>query len=140
MIYWILTAALIVFGFITGFSIGQPFLLVGLAMVVLGPLRRRPLVFWPPMAGVIAAVVVFMTIAPFTCSASTVLDGTGLGGATTTTICTSLVGIRYEVEGLVNPSAQPAILIGLVAGVLTALATFAVLRRRIGKGPRSTGP
>ena len=32
MTYWVVAAALTVFGFITGFSIGQPFLLLGLVL------------------------------------------------------------------------------------------------------------
>jgi hypothetical protein len=137
MAYWILTVALIAFGFIGSFSIGQPFLLLGMTMLVLGPVRRRPLVFWPPMLGVVAAVVVFMAIAPFSCSGT--LDGSGPGGATTT-VCTSLIGIRYEMQGFDNPSLQPPILIGLGAGIVTALLTFALLWRRTRSGPRRTGP
>ena len=52
--YWVATFGLIVFGVIAMFSIGRPFLLVGLAMLVLGPLRTRPIWFWPPLAAVIA--------------------------------------------------------------------------------------
>jgi hypothetical protein len=132
MTYWILAVALIVFGFITGFSIGQPFLLVGLVMLGLGPVRNRPVVFWPPLLGVVAFNVVYWAIAPFSCSATTVLGSSE--GAATNTVCTSLIGLRYGGEGIVNPSLLPAIVVGLVAGVLVGLVTFAVLRRRRGTG------
>jgi hypothetical protein len=133
MTYWIAATALIVFGFITGFSIGQPFLLVGLVMLGLGPVRNRPIVFWPPLLGVIAFNVVYLAIAPFSCSAGFLLDSSG-GGTPTSTVCTSLLGIRYGGEGIVNPSLLPAIVVALVAGVLIGLVTFAVLRRRRGTG------
>jgi hypothetical protein len=132
MTYWIVAVALIVFGFITGFSIGQPFLVVGLVMLGLGPVRNRPLVFWPPLLGVIAFYVVYLAIAPFQCIASSGLDSNGIDQ--TSTVCTSLIGLRYGGGGIVNPSLAPAIAVGLVAGVLVGLLTFAVLRwkRRTG--------
>jgi hypothetical protein len=133
MAYWILAVALIVFGFITGFSIGQPFLLVGLVMLGLGPVRNRPLVFWPPLLGVIAFNVVYVAIAPFSCTAGLLLDVSG-GGTPIATVCTSLIGLRYGGEGIVNPSLVPAIVVGLVAGVLVGLVTFAVMRRRRARG------
>jgi hypothetical protein len=133
MTYWIVAVALIVFGFITGFSIGQPFLLVGLVMLGLGPVRNRPLVLWPPLLGVIAFNVVYWAIAPFSCTAGFGLDSSGAGTATST-VCTSLLGLRYGGEDVVNPSLLPAIAAGLAAGLLVGLATFAALRRRRGTG------
>jgi hypothetical protein len=137
MTYWIVAAALIVFGFITGFSTGQPFLLVGLVMLGLGPVRNRPIVFWPPLLGVIAFNVVYLAIAPFSCTAGFALDSSG-GGTATGTVCTSLLGLRYGGEGIVNPSLLPAVVVGLVAGLLVGLLTFAVLRRRRGSAGAST--
>ena len=55
--YWITSLALIAFGFLGAFSIGRPFFLVGLSMLVLGPLRRRPALFWPPLLAVVACNV-----------------------------------------------------------------------------------
>jgi hypothetical protein len=133
MTYWIVAVALIVFGFITGFSIGQPFLLVGLVMLGLGPIRNRPLVFWPPLLGVIAFNVVYLAIAPFSCTSGSLLDSNG-GGTAIATVCTSLIGLRYGGEGIVNPSLLPAVVVALVAGVLAGLLTFALLRRRRGTG------
>jgi hypothetical protein len=43
-------------------------------------------------------------------------------------VCTSLLGLRYAGEGIVNPSLVPAIAVGLAAGVLVGLLAFAVLR------------
>jgi hypothetical protein len=136
MTYWIVAVALVVFGFITGFSIGQPFLMVGLVMLGLGPVRRRPLVFWPPLLGVIGFNVVYWAIAPFSCVATSVLDSNGIDQ--TSTVCTSLIGLRYGGEGVVNPSLLPAILIALAAGLLIGLLTYTALRRRQRTGA-STG-
>jgi hypothetical protein len=52
----------------------------------------------------------------------------------TSTLCTSLIGLRYGGQGIVNPSLAPAIAVGLAAGVLVGLLSFAVLRRRRGTG------
>lgn len=133
MAYWIVAAALTVFGFITGFSIGQPFLLLGLVLFGLGPVRHRPLAFWPPVLGVIAFDVVYVAIAPFSCTAGFLLDSNG-GGTATATVCTSLIGLRYGGEGIENPSLLPAVAAALVAGVLVGLLTFVVLRSRRGTG------
>ncbi len=134
MTYWIVAVALIVFGFITGFSIGQPFLVVGLVMLGLGPVRNRLLVFWPPLLGVIAFYVVFFAIAPFQCIASSGFDSNGIDQ--TSTVCLSLIGLRYGGQGVVNPSPLPAIAAGLAAGVLVGVLTFVMLRwkRRIRGG------
>jgi hypothetical protein len=129
MTYWIVAVALIVFGFITGFSIGQPFLVVGLVMLGLGPVRTRPLAFWPPMLGVIAFNVAYVAIAPFSCTSGFLLDSNG-GGTATATVCTSLIGLRYGGEGVVNPSLLPAIVVALVTGVAVGVLTFVVLLRR----------
>lgn len=121
MAYWIASLALIVFGILGAFSIGQPFFLVGLAMLLLGPFRGRPLVFWPPLLGVVAYNVVYWAVAPFSCSA-----GSNPGGSSTT-VCSSLIGLRYAGEGIYNPSLVPAIVAGLVAAGLTGLLTWTLL-------------
>jgi hypothetical protein len=130
MAYWITSLALIIFGFLGSLSIGQPFLLVGLAMLVLGPFRGRPLVFWPPLLAVIAYNVAYFAVAPFYCSAGSTMGGTSTStaGGTSTTVCSSLVGLRYSGEGIYNPSLVPAIVVGLVAAGLVALVVFALIR------------
>jgi hypothetical protein len=134
MAYWLLTAALIAFGIVTGFSIGQPILLVGLVMLVVGPWRRRPEVFWPPFLGVVAFDVAYLAIAPWTCTTTAVLGGTS------STVCTSLIGLRYGGEGVVNPSLLPAAAVGLVVGVSVALLSYVVLARwKRGRRPPPAG-
>jgi hypothetical protein len=119
--YWITSLVLIVVGFLGSFSIGQPFLLVGLAMLVLGVFRNRPLVFWPPMLAVIAYNIVYWAVAPFSCSASETVGGTSH------TVCSSLIGLRFEGEGSYNPSLMPATLAGLLFAALVLVVAFALL-------------
>ena len=45
--YWIAAVTLVVLGFLGAFSIGGPFLMLGVAMLALGPFRHRPRIFWP---------------------------------------------------------------------------------------------
>ena len=129
MTYWITAAALLLFGFITGFSIGQPFFAVGLAMMVLGPVRHRPRVFWPPMSGVVAFYIGYLAIAPFTCIA------TAPAGGVSVTVCSSLLGIRYSGTGIYNPSLLPGQIAGLVLAGVTATVVAGILSWR-GKAAR----
>lgn len=68
MSYWITTFGLIAFGFVAMLSIGRPFLLVGLGLLLLRPLRSHPAAFWPPLAAVIAWNVGYLAIAPMSCT------------------------------------------------------------------------
>ncbi|MEO7666717.1 MAG: hypothetical protein ABIU97_06750 [Dehalococcoidia bacterium] len=86
--YWITSLVLVVFGFLGSFSIGQPFLLIGLAMLVLGPIRKRPLVYWPPMLAVVAYNIVYWAVAPLSCTATAAVGGTSH------TVCSSLIGVH----------------------------------------------
>jgi hypothetical protein len=54
MTYWILSLALVSFGVIAALSIGRPFMLIGLTMLLLGRWRHRPAIFWPPLLAMIA--------------------------------------------------------------------------------------
>jgi hypothetical protein len=121
MAYWITSLALIGFGILGAASIGQPFFLVGLAMVLLGAFRRRPLIFWPPLLAVIAYNLAFWAVAPLYCTASATV------GSTSITVCSSLIGLRYTGDGNYNPSLMPAVWVGLIFAALTAIAVFAFL-------------
>lgn len=115
MSYWLSTLALIVVGFLTGFSIGPLLLLIGFAMLVLGLFRGRPLIYWPPMAAACAFIVGYLAVAPFYCAAD------AEAGGTSTTTCSSLAGIQYTGVGTYNPSLLPGVYAGLAVAVLTAL-------------------
>ena len=122
--YWITSLGLIAFGFLGAFSIGRPFFLVGLAMLVLGPVRRRPALFWPPLLAVVAYNVGYWAVAPLYCTATEVVGGPS------TTVCSSVLGINYSGSGTYNPSGDPANMAGLL---LAAVAFVVVLAAIISK-------
>lgn len=124
MAYWIASLLLIAFGFLAAFSIGQPFLLIGVAMLLLRPFRGRPLVFWPLLLAVIGWTIGYWAVAPFSCSASQ-----PLGGAAST-VCTSLIGLRYEGLGIYNPPFMPAIAAGTAVALLTAIVVLGAVNKR----------
>ena len=123
--YWITSLALVAFGLVTGFSIGRPFFLIGAAMLVLGRLRHRALVFWPPFLGFVAYNIAYFAIAPFYCSAGGIVGG----GLTNTT---SLVGIPWPADpsgSNVSASAfDIANGVSLIVGVAIAALVYGGLR------------
>jgi hypothetical protein len=133
--YWIAALLLVAFGFVTGFSIGPPFLLVGLVLLALGRLRRWPRLFWPPLVGVVALIIGVVVFAPLTCTA------TEDAGSLSQTVCTSILGPTWSGSGLYNPPPDAfalAFRVGLGAGVVDAIMTFVwltILRQR----PRGAG-
>lgn len=132
MTYWLVCVVLLGFGYLAGFSIGLPFFYVGLAMLVLRPLRRWNSVFWPLLAAVIAFQVAYFAVAPFYCSASQAIGGP------TTTACTSLIGIRYEGGAGFDPPRAPALIAGVVTAAITAVAVRLVIpRHRAGESDQS---
>jgi hypothetical protein len=124
MSYWFVCACLLVFGFLAGFSIGLPFFHVGLAMLLLGPFRTYRLVFWPLLLAVIGYEVGFIAVAPFSCSATQQI------GEPSTTVCLSLIGLRYEGVGTYNPSLVPGMVTGVAVATLTAIATWLIMRSK----------
>ena len=124
MSYWIASLGLIVFGVVGMFSIGRPFFLVGLAMLILGPLRRRPVLFWPPLLAVIAYNVGYWAVAPLSCTAIETVGGTS------TTTCSWLIGIGYSGAGMFNPSLDLANQVGLVLAALVFVVVLAATSRR----------
>ena len=123
--YWVASIGLIVFGFVASFSIGRPFLLLGLAMLVLGPLRRRPVLFWPPLAAVIAYNVGYWAVAPLSCTATEATTG-----GTSMTTCSSLIGIGYSGTGIYNPSLDVAAAAGLLLAAVAFVVVLAALVRQ----------
>ena len=135
MSYWIAALLLVAFGFVTGFSIGPPFLLVGLALLVLGPVRRWPRLFWPPLVGVLAFILGVVLFVPLSCTA------TADAGQISKTVCTSILGPTWSGSGLYNPPPEAfalALRVGLGAGVVAAIVTFVWLTVRRQR-PRGAG-
>lgn len=160
--YWIAAALLIVFGVVTGFSIGAPFLLLGLVMLIVGPVRQRARLFWPAIAAVPAFVLGFLLVAPGYCTAGGSVgnvgtfgpgasiafgdpahsgDPTNIPGTTgvpDTVTCTSLLGGPYAGPELYHPPLEPALRAGLAAAAGAAALAFALLslaRRRRTSSP-----
>ena len=125
--YWIVSLGLIVFGILGSLSIGLPFLLVGLTLVILNPLRHHPRLFWPSLLAMIAYNLVFWLYTPFYCSATAFTDGTS------STACSSLLGVAWPTSatGLADPGAAfyQANLAGLAAAGLTFIVTSLLIRR-----------
>jgi hypothetical protein len=139
--YWAVSIALIVFGILGLMSIGLPFLMIGLAMLLLSRFRDRALVYWPIMLGLIAGNVTFWAIAPAYCSASSTLDGGSFAAS-----CSSLTGIPWPTDatGNVIPaafgiSASTALIVGVVIAVLV-LAWLWMDRERRGGSARTRTP
>jgi lysylphosphatidylglycerol synthetase-like protein (DUF2156 family) len=114
--YWLATLALIAFGVLAIFSFGEFVLVLALAMVVLGPFRHRPAVFWPPMAAVIAFLVGYLAVAPLSCFATAVLPG-----EVSPVVCSSLLGVQYTGTTPYGPSTLPGVYAGLVAAAAAGL-------------------
>jgi hypothetical protein len=127
MSYWLTALVLAAFGFVTGFSIGGPFFLVGVAMLILGPIRGRPRLFWPALVSVISFVVAAALVIPISCVATSEVGGIS------STVCTSILGPRWSGTGLYNPPPEAfalAFRVGIAAGVGAAAATLAGLTLR----------
>jgi hypothetical protein len=130
--YWALVTCLLVFGFITGFSIGAPFFLLGLTLAVLGPLRHHRRVIGPAVAAVIALSVGYVLFAPLTCSATSTASGES------SVVCSSILGGPYSGTGEYNPPLEPALRAGAVFAVVAAMATWIALSSELRSRPSPT--
>ena len=117
--YWSFATALTVFGLVDLIAIGLPFLILGLTLLSVGPVRHRQRVFRPAVAAALAFIVVGFLFVPLGCSSSGTLPVTD-GGARTT--CANVLGIDYSGPSPYTPPLAPALLAGAVAGVLTWVA------------------
>jgi hypothetical protein len=127
--YWALAVFLTAFGIPALASIGAPFLLVGMVMMALWPMRRRARAFWPVLVGVIVFCAVYTLVAPFGCERSGFLSPEGAEVDEQAT-CTSIVGVGYSGSGDWDPSYVPAILAGLGIGVVAGAVTRQLVGRR----------
>ena len=127
--YWLGVVALIAFGYVAIFSIGAPFLLLGLMLALLFPWRHRRGVLATGLAAVVGFVVGYVLVAPLSCTGTEMFT---VGEATTEmyTACSNILGIPYGGTGYYNPSLLPALLAGLTLALLTATLTAWWSRRR----------
>lgn len=142
VVYWTGAVVLVIFGFVSQFSIGAPFLLTGVLMLIVGAggWRHRPEILWPALVGVWVFVVVFVLVAPLGCTTSAsghvhLLPGGAVPAGSPApvqighTVCTNVLGIDYSGTGVYNPPLMPALLAGLAAGLALAVVTRALLIR-----------
>jgi hypothetical protein len=120
--YWAASMALIAFGTLGLMSIGLPFLMIGLAMLLLGRVRHRTLVYWPIMLGLIAYNVALWAIMPAYCSASF----TPVGGSSAAT-CSSLIGIPWPDDATGMNVTPAAFEISNIIAVVVGLAVVAIV-------------
>lgn len=130
--YWVLVIALIGFGALAVFSIGAPFLLLGVSLAVLASYRDRPGVFWPWVAGVLGFIIGYALVAPLSCvsEASSVTGLPGTAPKTASTTCSSVLGIHYSGGSTYNPPVWPGFLAGVALSVGAAALTRWALRHR----------
>jgi hypothetical protein len=126
--YWIVSVVVVLVGFITGFSIGTFILPIGIALLVLGPVRHRPRLYWPVLLGVFGYEIAFLLYAPLTCTSTATIPG-----GVAETVCTTILGPDYRGSGTYSPSLAPAGIVGLIAGIGAGLLTFALIARRPGR-------
>lgn len=120
--YWMVAVALVAFGFSGLLTIGAPFLLTGLALMLAAPWRRTPSVLWAVLVGVWSFVGGYLLATPVRCTTGGFMDKV--------TVCTYVFGIRYTAFGAHNPSLWPRVVSGAVAVAIgVALCRYLVGRR-----------
>ncbi len=129
-LYATVAVGLVLFGIVGLFSIGAPFLLTGLAMLLCFPWRRRREVLWSALAGVWGLTIGYILVAPLGCtsSASRAAGGVLSEGGTT---CNGLL-LDYSGGPSYNAPLLPALLVGLASAAASALLVrmFVTRRRR----------
>jgi hypothetical protein len=125
--YAALAVGLVLFGIVGLFSIGAPFLLTGLAMLVCFPWRRRPDILWPALAGVWGLTLGYALVAPLSCTSTDVPTG-GVPFRMGTT-CNGLL-FDYSGGPSYNAPLLPALLFGLAMAAGSAVTVRMVLARR----------
>lgn len=126
--YWLLVAVLVIFGTLGIFSIGAPFLIMGVTLAVVAPYRKRAAALWPPIIAVVAFTAAFVLVAPLGCTSTWSADATS---TTESTTCTNLVGIDYSGSGTYNPSLLPALITAVLSAAVAAGVTRLWLRHRL---------
>lgn len=124
-----LAVAFVLFGFAGLFSVGAPFLLMGLVMLLCFPWRHRRRILWPAIAGVWGFTVGYILVAPLGCTQTSYpLLTDAIGTSPSTTICN---GVLFDYSGGASYNAPllPAFLLGAFVAVVSALAVRTLLPR-----------
>jgi hypothetical protein len=124
--YAFLAVVLIIFGYAGLFSVGAPFLLTGLVMLICFPWRRRRGILWPAIAAVWGFTLGYVLIAPLGCSQT---GGVPLIQAASAAARTTCNGAFFDYSGgaSFNPPLLPAVLVGIAVAGGTALAVRALI-------------
>jgi hypothetical protein len=130
-LYTVFAVGLILFGVGGLFSIGMPFLLTGLVMLLLLPWRHRREVLWPSLASVWGLTLGYVLVAPLGCTNQVAHTGALLRLGRLATTCSGLF-LHYSGGHSYNPPLLPALLVGLILAVAAGLAVRALLTRRAG--------
>jgi hypothetical protein len=111
------------------FSIGIPFVLTGLVMLLLLPWRRRREILWPSLASVWGLTLGYVLVAPLSCTSSVASAGEVLYSGGPVTTCNGLF-FDYVGGRSYNPPLLPALLVGVMFAVAAGLAVRALLTHR----------
>jgi hypothetical protein len=129
VLYYGLAMAFVAFGLMGILTIGLPFLLSGLLLIGLGPVRHRRDVLWPPLVGVWVFAAAYVLAGPLGCASSgggPVKPGLSPSQQTT---CSNPIGFDYSGGANYNPPLMPAVLAGVVAGSTAGWAARRLLGR-----------
>ena len=128
-VYFAIAITLCALGFVAIFSIGAPFFLTGIAMLVASPWRGRREIVVPTVIPPWAFTLTYVLLAPLSCT-STSTPSTG--PLLSRTECSNVLGIDYSGGGAYDPPLLPALLVGLVAaGIIFAVLRRLLARRRV---------
>ena len=128
LVYFAIAITLCALGFVAIFSVGAPVFLTGIAMLVASPWRGRREIFVPIVAAPWAFSLTYVLLAPLSCTSTT-----STGPLLSRTECSNILGIDYSGGGSYDPPLLPALLAGLVAAGLTiAVLRRLLARRRVG--------
>jgi hypothetical protein len=130
--YLAVAIATALFGYLALFSIGFPFLLTGLLMLALTPLRRRIEIMVPALLWPWVFTLGYLLVAPLGCTrfaTPTIVDG--VGSLEGTTRCNALF-FTYAGDGSYSPPIWPAVLVGVAfATGIVVLVRRTMTRRKM---------
>jgi hypothetical protein len=127
--YWMIVVALLVLGYLTGFSIGPVFWFIAAAMIVLSPFRSRPTLFRTGAALFAGFLLGYVLTAPFSCTQTTSFDVTTEQTTASPVVCRSPIGIEYSGSEPFEPSRTPALIVGGITAVAAAALSWSMMGR-----------
>lgn len=120
--YWLIIGALLVLGFLSGFSIGGIFWYIAIVMILLSPFRSRPRLLKTAIALFAGFLIGYVLVVPFGCYQSSTFDESGV--SVSDVVCRSLTGLEYSGPEPYEPSPVPAVMAGSALAVVASAATW----------------